>query len=162
VLSWACNNTKKLGLEGEYECWTLISTPQYGKANKVPQENVPPAVAEKVRDEMWDELLRTPGVRCDAAWPDLAWRAQLWGAALPLNSPRTPYILNAEARLAVCGDWLTGAAVQDAVLSGAAAAEAIASERLHDHGLHSKFRPLQEGAAIGEFPAPAFTPADAL
>lgn len=37
VLSWAANNTKKLRLGGPAECWTLISTQNYGKQNKVPQ-----------------------------------------------------------------------------------------------------------------------------
>lgn len=36
-------------------------------------------------------------------------RVQLWGAALPLNSPKVPCILDPAARVGVCGDWLTGA-----------------------------------------------------
>lgn len=36
LVSWAANNTAKLGLQGP-ECWTLISTQAYGAANKVPQ-----------------------------------------------------------------------------------------------------------------------------
>lgn len=37
VLSWAANNSAKLRLGGPAECWTLISSQAYGKANKVPQ-----------------------------------------------------------------------------------------------------------------------------
>ena len=48
VLSWAANNTAKLGGAGAgtgtstggggaLECWTLISTQAYGRQNKVPQ-----------------------------------------------------------------------------------------------------------------------------
>ena len=37
VIAWAGNNSAKLGLGGGAECWTLISTRDYGKANKVPQ-----------------------------------------------------------------------------------------------------------------------------
>lgn len=43
VLSWAANNTAKLGLDaggaggGGGECWTLVSTQQFGRDNKVPQ-----------------------------------------------------------------------------------------------------------------------------
>ena len=53
VLAWAGNNTAKLGRSkpgiDALECWTLTSTPAYGKRNKVPQENVPVEVASKVR-----------------------------------------------------------------------------------------------------------------
>jgi hypothetical protein len=40
VLSWAANNTAKLGLQHpephpQMQCWTLISTNTYGQANKV-------------------------------------------------------------------------------------------------------------------------------
>lgn len=52
MLSWAANNTAKLGMaaqHGDVECWTLMSTPEYGRNNKVPQEAVPPEVAERVR-----------------------------------------------------------------------------------------------------------------
>ncbi len=37
TLSWAGNNSAKLGLGGGPQCWTLVSTQAFGKANKVPQ-----------------------------------------------------------------------------------------------------------------------------
>lgn len=37
VLSWAGNNSAKLGLPPGPQCWTLVSRQAYGKANKVPQ-----------------------------------------------------------------------------------------------------------------------------
>lgn len=52
VLTWAGNNTAKLGLNGGpagVECWTLVSSNAYGQANKVPQEAIPPDVADKVK-----------------------------------------------------------------------------------------------------------------
>ena len=53
VVSWACNNTAKIqGRVSDTEgrsCWTVFSTPEYGAKNKVPQENVQPAKAKKVR-----------------------------------------------------------------------------------------------------------------
>ncbi|KAK3288084.1 hypothetical protein CYMTET_4438 [Cymbomonas tetramitiformis] len=58
---------------GSPECWTLFSTNEYGKANKVPQENVPARVSDKV--------------------------TALWGAGLPLNSPREEYIFDSAARI---------------------------------------------------------------
>lgn len=74
VLSWAANNTAKfLGNHPKApasspktpsaaapagagtdtrECWTLFSTASYGRANKVPQEMVPPDAAKRVTAEM--------------------------------------------------------------------------------------------------------------
>lgn len=37
TLSWAGNNSAKLGLLEGPQCWTLVSTQAFGKANKVPQ-----------------------------------------------------------------------------------------------------------------------------
>ena len=68
--------------------------------------------------------------------PPAAARAQLWGAALPLNGPGAPCILDPVARVGVCGDWLAdggveggtggGASLQAAALSGLALAERLA------------------------------------
>lgn len=62
MLSWAANNTAKLGRPpprnpsapdtDARECWTLFSTAAYGRANKVPQEAVPPEASKRVTAEM--------------------------------------------------------------------------------------------------------------
>ena len=62
TLAWVANNTAKLRPSGDgidarstedtaatLQCWTLISTSAFGKANKVPQERVPLHVAANVR-----------------------------------------------------------------------------------------------------------------
>ena len=94
-----------------------------------------------------------PGVRGPAREP-AAWRAQLWGAALPLNTLGEPCTMEREKRLGVCGDWLLGSGVQDAALSGFAMAERILDRNvLENAGLDRKLRPLESGAtAIGSFP----------
>ena len=66
MLSWVANNTAKLCLSHpppyqQLQCWTLISTNSYGQKNKVPQERVPPEVADKVAGEMVAELGRLLG-----------------------------------------------------------------------------------------------------
>ena len=59
VLAWVANNTAKLqipdnsgtGSKGDQhslQCWTLMSTPQFGKQHKVPQERVPSSKAAQV------------------------------------------------------------------------------------------------------------------
>lgn len=46
-------------------------------------------------------------------------KTQLWGAALPLNTPRVPCIWDPAGRAGVCGDWVAeGGSLQAAALSG--------------------------------------------
>ena len=58
ALCWAADNTRKLrdtsagAADDDVEAWTLISTRPFGAANKVPQENVPQEVAERVTAEL--------------------------------------------------------------------------------------------------------------
>ncbi len=89
-----------------------------------------------------------------------ACRSQLWGAALPLNTPGVECIYDPLSRVGVCGDWLMGSSMQAAVVSGIALAQRIAAARdtpVQQHaslalGLQEEFRPVQ-GAAFGQFPA---------
>lgn len=193
TLSWAGNNSAKLGLPAGPQCWTLVSTQAFGKANKVPQvrcgwggagchgngcyvhahhmhraaaisaaclaclqESVPPEVAERVTRDMLAAFERSLGLprgalppvvftqtqvgregkeqmsragmtlaeacvptsafrtpqapplnQCAAATPrhvsPTTFLLQLWGAALPLNSPRVPCIWDPVGRAGVCG-----------------------------------------------------------
>lgn len=121
ALSWAANNTAKLSRTGP-ECWTLLSTAAYGRLNKCPQENVPPATSARVAAEMMAALAAALRVELP---PPLFVRTQLWGAALPTNSPRTPCLFDGAARAGMCGDWLLGSTVEAAALSGMAMAQRI-------------------------------------
>lgn len=170
VLSWVGNNTAKLQLQhgGQYssmQCWTLISTNSYGQSNKVPQERVPADVAAKITAEMLDAFQQVLGPAGAVQLPKPVFtRVQLWGAALPLNSPKVPCILDPAARVGVCGDWLTGASIQSAWLSGRALADRLAALRGKNIeeaaqlavGRQDPFVPLAEATAsaaeIGEFP----------
>jgi len=164
ALSWAANNSKKLGLDGSSECWTLFSTAAYGRANKVPQENVPMDVSDRVAAQMIAALAAAAGV--DDVPPVAYSRTQLWGAAVPLNSPRVPCIFDGEARVGMCGDWLLGSSVQSAACSALGMAELIAGayearagdDNLVDLsvGLNSPFVPVgghDIGTAEGAAPA---------
>jgi predicted NAD/FAD-dependent oxidoreductase len=151
ALSWAGNNTAKLGLTGsQQECWSLFSSAAYGRANKCPQEAVPAEVAQRVTADMLDALSKALGKPLP---PATFTRTQLWGAALPTNTPRVPVIFDGSARVAMCGDWLTGASLEDAALSGQAAADVIAAAVAESHagkdslahlsaGLHARFVPV--------------------
>eukprot|EP00667_Euglena_gracilis_P007776 EG_transcript_7861 len=130
-LAWAANNTAK-HRSGNVEAWTLFSTPEYGRQNKVPQEAVPPEAAQRVCDEMLAAFARALGRDAKTLPKPVTWRVQMWGAALPTNAPKGParYILDAASRTAVCGDWLYGPpSIQSAVLSADALADAIAGLR---------------------------------
>ena len=150
ALSWAGNNSAKLGLAASPECWTLFSSAAYGRANKCPQEAVPADVAQRVTADMLDALSKALGKPLP---PTSFTRTQLWGAALPTNTPRVAAIFDGAARVAMCGDWLTGASMQDAALSGQAAADAIAAAVADSHagrdslahlsvGLNARFVPI--------------------
>lgn len=163
VLSWAGNNNAKLGLEGagRPQCWTLISTHRYGQANKVPQESVPPEVAQRVTQEMLAAFAAALGLASSELPPLVYSRTQLWGAALPLNSPHVPCLFDPTGRVGVCGDWVAGGgSMQAAALSGSALAEQIAAasgRQLDDLanlevGLAAPLKPVA-GEEIGQFPA---------
>lgn len=161
TLSWAGNNSAKLGMSEGPQCWTLVSTQAFGKANKVPQENVPPEVAERVTRDMLAAFERSLGLPRGALPPVVFTKTQLWGAALPLNSPRVPCIWDPVGRAGVCGDWVAeGGSMQAAALSGKAMAEWIAASRGRKPtdvadlslGLTTPLKPAV-GEEIGQFPA---------
>ncbi len=161
VLSWAANNTAKLQLQHpghpNLSCWTLFSTNAYGQANKVPQEAVPDDVAAKVTSDMLTALA-TALNRSQPLPPPVFTRCQLWGAALPVNSPKVGCISDPLARVGVCGDFCSGSGVESAVLSGLDLAQRIGGLRglglgpeaeALACGLHEQFVALQE-SGIGE------------
>lgn len=86
-------------------------------------------------------------------------RVQLWGAALPTNTPGIPCIFDSQGRAGICGDWLLGSSLEAAALSGIALANQIADYfrsggSCPDEfaiGLQNEFQPL-EGYDIGQFP----------
>ncbi|GFY81194.1 FAD/NAD(P)-binding oxidoreductase family protein [Actinidia rufa] len=63
-ISWMGNNTKKLSYSPSTgpHCWTFFSTAAFGKRNKVPQENIPTATAEKVKEAMLEGVENALGL----------------------------------------------------------------------------------------------------
>jgi predicted NAD/FAD-dependent oxidoreductase len=51
--------------------------------------------------------------------------SQLWGAALPLKTPKTPCIFDGKGRVGICGNWLLGSNIEAAALSGQGMAEHV-------------------------------------
>ncbi|KAL3829865.1 hypothetical protein ACJIZ3_018667 [Penstemon smallii] len=160
-LSWMANNTKKLfgsGSSGPH-CWTFFSTAAFGKQNKVPQESIPSTTAEKVKEAMLEGVEIALGLQKGSLQRPFYSRVQLWGAALPTNSPGIPCIFDPHGRTGICGDWLLGSNLESAALSGMALANHIAdyfqsggtSPDEFAVGLDNKFEPLN-GHDIGQFP----------
>ncbi|XP_059598315.1 uncharacterized protein LOC100241002 isoform X3 [Vitis vinifera] len=160
-ISWMANNTKKLlhSLGSGPHCWTFFSTAAFGKRNKVPQENIPTVTAEKVKEAMLAGVETALGHSAGSLKRPFYTRVQLWGAALPTNTPGIPCIFDPHGRAGICGDWLMGSSLEAASLSGMALANHIADyfqsggARPDEFavGLHNEFHPL-EGHDIGQFP----------
>ena len=135
TLSWVARTDAKQGGGGgggALSTWTLVSTREFGTANKAPQESVPRDVEDRVCGAMLDAFARALGVERGAL--DVAARhAQLWGAANPQNriarasgAAASPCVLDAAARVGVCGDWLGGpVSLEGAFASGVALAERL-------------------------------------
>ncbi|XP_074571391.1 uncharacterized protein LOC141827942 [Curcuma longa] len=160
-LSWMGNNTSKLfPLEsGKPHCWTFFSTAAYGKQNKVPQESIPNATAEKVTNDMLEGVESALGISKGSLEKPFYTRVQLWGAALPTNTPAVACIFDPRGRAGICGDWLLGSSVEAAALSGMALAHHMADYfksggTQSDEfaiGLNSTFQAIA-GQDIGQFP----------
>lgn len=162
-VAWMCNNSAKLGREGErgggaggLECWTVFSSAEYGRQNKVPQERIPPHVAERVKEEMLEGVRAALGVPPDQMPPVAHHRVQLWGAALPLNSPGVEFIFDPQSRTAICGDWLMAPSMEAAAVSGmglAAQISAFAAKGTAEGvGLRDPLIPISDAHDIGAFP----------
>ncbi|KAL6531410.1 hypothetical protein OROMI_027773 [Orobanche minor] len=161
-LSWMANNrTKLFGLQGSGpDCWTFFSTAAFGKKNKVPQESVPSSTAEKVKQAMLEGVELALGLQKSSLKNPFYSRVQLWGTALPTNSPGIPCIFDPHGRVGICGDWLLGSSLEAAALSGMALANHIADyiqsggtcPNEFAVGLHKEFQPLKGHDDIGQFP----------
>lgn len=129
ALSWMGNNTAKLQplQNSGPSCWTFFSTAKYGKKNKVPQESIPTARAERVKREMLQGVEKALGLEEGSLPAPLYMKVQLWGAANPVNTPNIPCIFDAYGRVGICGDWLLGSNLEAAALSGMAMANQISA-----------------------------------
>ncbi|PKU79239.1 uncharacterized protein LOC110105486 [Dendrobium catenatum] len=162
-VSWMCNNTSKLfplqSSNGAHQCWTFFSTASYGRRNKVPQENIPNVTAEKVKTEMLDGVEAALGLSKGSLPEPFYTRVQLWGAALPINTPGVPCIFDPYGRAGICGDWLLGSSMEAAALSGISLGNHMADFfqgggiHLEEFavGLHEGFKAVS-GYDIGHFP----------
>ena len=141
-LSWICNNTEKYGgnkgndaakqaaipslKRNNIECWTVFSTREFGSANKVPQENIPPRKEKEVTQKLLNAFCRVTKLSRSKVAPVYT-RVQLWGAAVPMNvlDNGANCVLDVEHNVGICGDWLSSPSIEGAAVSGLELAERI-------------------------------------
>ena len=132
-LAWVANNNTKQGMapSSGHESWTLLSTRQFGTANKCPQENIPPRKREEVTARLFAAFLEAAGIAVGSVAPIHTY-VQLWGAAVPINTCGVDVggacYLDAAAQVGVCGDWFSAPSIEGAAESGLALAEQIAKQ----------------------------------
>jgi hypothetical protein len=125
-----------------FEVWTIISTAQFAKKYKAPQENLPEDVIENVTkllvDSLQEDIIGNNNNNSDGTTTTLQSqvvesRLQLWGAAVPLNvwrgdpsnddkksddSGSSGFIYDPRYQVGVCGDWLLEPSIAGAWTSG--------------------------------------------
>lgn len=116
------------------EVYTLLSSPQFGKQYKGPQENLPLDLMEKVTMKMLTSLekaLHVPKGRIVDNVVDL--KLQLWGAAVPLNTWTSGgdekcdgFVYDSQYNVGACGDWILDPSIAGAWESGRRLASWIA------------------------------------
>jgi predicted NAD/FAD-dependent oxidoreductase len=153
-----CQTTKldqpvdTMATDPHHEVWTVLSSSQFAKAHKAPQESLGEEVVANVTRMLGESLesyfhLPPGSVTRSVVDP----RLQLWGAALPLNTLRNlddgsgggggggggGFVYDPNYGVGVCGDWLLDPSLAGAWTSG---------RRLADHLLLSDAsRPSPKG-----------------
>lgn len=114
ALAWLARNSSKPGRAGAPETWVLHASPKWSRDHyDADQTEAASALLEAFR--------QLAGV----AAPPAALRAHRWRYAMTEEALGEPYLLDANLRLGVCGDWCLQARVEAAWLSGAALGGAL-------------------------------------
>lgn len=122
-----------LGPDDGVEVWTVLSSAQFGKKHKAPQENLSPVTVKEVTDLLLASLERSLSLPVGAIplASILDSNLQLWGAGVPLNTwststkpggtvvaAPTGFLYDAKHGAGVCGDWCLDPSVGGAWESG--------------------------------------------
>lgn len=117
ILSWIARNDSKPGRGGDYECWVLHGSPEWSESNI--DLTVDDALAT-----LLDEFYRIT----DQRPLDLEYAtAHRWRFAIPPDPHADHFLLDADRRVAACGDWCNGPRVEGAYLSGLILADRLIS-----------------------------------
>jgi len=114
-LAWVACDSSKPGRSAIPECWVLQAGPEWSRRN-----------LERNASEVAGELLAS--FFALGGWPyqqPLHLDAHRWRFARSAELRRTGVLLDADARVAVCGDWLYGDRIEGAYCSGLQAADGL-------------------------------------
>ena len=114
AISWVARNASKPD-RPDHESWVIHASSEWSTAH-----------LEMERDHAAEALVREfhAALGLKREEPDHL-TAHRWRFALPLEPLSESFLLDANLRLAACGDWCGGPRVEGAYLSGLAAADAI-------------------------------------
>ena len=118
LLSWVARNCSKPGRPSGAECWVLHASPAWSAATL---EASPDAIVSQLLVAFETAVGRSlPNVVCRAA--------HRWRYSLGADPAERAVLFDAEAGLAMCGDWLSGGRIEGAFLSGTEGAARILRE----------------------------------
>lgn len=124
-ISWIARNSSKPGRpESGMDCWVVQADHQWSREHV---EQTAPQACETLLND-FTRVCR----QCSApiSRPIYA-AAHRWRCALATPRETTPCMIQPRAGLAVAGDWLSGGRIENAWLSGLAAAESLATATLY-------------------------------
>lgn len=111
-LSWVARNSSKPGRNQQLDSWVLHATSEWSAAH-----------LEQPPDTTATELLAAFARLVDKPLPPHCYlQAHRWRYSLGSDPSERKALVDAENRLVVCGDWLSGGRVEGAFLSGLDAA----------------------------------------
>ena len=131
--------------EDSVEVWTILSSANFAKKYKAPQEFIPPETEDMVTELLLRALERSLNLKVKSLNP-IEQRLQLWGAAVPMNrcdNAGVGFLYDSDHSVGVAGDWLVDPSVGGAWTSGRRLAEYLNNApkqgKLTSVGLEGKF-----------------------
>jgi hypothetical protein len=133
------------GYDEDVEVWTILSSANFAKQYKAPQEFLPDDTVVNVTSLLLQAVERSLDLAMgslSAPQKVLESRLQLWGAAVPLNvwiststSSQEPmatggFLYDSEFGTGVCGDWLMEPSIAGAWESGRRLGQFMAQQRV--------------------------------
>lgn len=115
-ISWLARNSSKPGRPTGPDCWVIHAGPEFSLANLEQP-------AESIAQTLLEEFSRSAGLRLP---PRVHLSAHRWRHSQASSNVESLCLFDADARLALCGDWLAGGKIEGAYLSGESAAFAVA------------------------------------
>jgi predicted NAD/FAD-dependent oxidoreductase len=141
----------------EHELWNILSSAQFAKQYKAPQEFLPDDVIDQVTELLVHAVDETLNLSSDSQMDVLENRVQLWGAAVPLNVWKNDlgFLYDATNNVGVVGDWLIEPSIAGAWTSGYSLAShlnkqsKIAASDAMTVGLEGSFERSESVKSIG-------------